>query len=772
MADEVTLIDLRVKQNEQDIAKIKKAFSDFSASIKDANRQLVDNKTVSQASAKATDDMAKATARAAKEQEELAKRAENVERLVDRFQRAADAGDNTAAAAEQTARALGRLGATDTEIQKVADSLGLSAKQANELNSALTAIGRNEGFGNVSQRVALAGDVESGVRTIGGAAQVAGLGEAGQALAASGELFAVIEAAPRLKAAFQGMPEVIKAAYQEIGASGIGLIGALAALAAATSLAKKEFNDAAESQQAILTAQKSAFELIRTGSAEQIQLRRDEINEQLRLQREYLTKLERDYSRAIRGTEDVLGSTVVGIIEFSSTNLGIGAGSIGAYNDSIKEQSDLIKGLETEFNALNSSIDEGALSAQQAAEAEKELARQRTGFAVQYAKERAQLEVDLQQAILDADSEGVRSRIASYEEELKVLDTVIQSLELTKAFTTDDENKQIIQDEIDASQRRIESLEAFIPLSETAADAIDRNTTGFASLAGSMTDLSDAVPNTMTGISDITERFRQAGQVAQALASLEEDLSSIREQSAAKIADIERQLAQRREDLAIDLERKLADAVIDATNKRFDAQLQYNRDALKIERDLSREKIAIQRKFANDSALAVADRDVLGFTRAKQARNEALQEAKEGAEEQRQTVSENYKAQLDTINRALDQQQQSIRRNYDRQLEDANRQAQRQIQLENQRATQALNLRQQAYNAELQQLNQFAVSGVTQLNGFTNAGLQAINTFVTGAAQQLNSLNSALSGAGGGGSRPPSNSELQDTVAGILSDFF
>jgi hypothetical protein len=111
----------------------------------------------------------------------------------------------------------------------------------------------DERFSQTSRQVALAGDVESGARTVGGALGAFGATGAERGIAQVSEIPAVIEALPRLKVAFQGLPQTISAAAGAIGIGGglaaAGLIGGLFLLTEAFKSSAKAARETAEAQQ-------------------------------------------------------------------------------------------------------------------------------------------------------------------------------------------------------------------------------------------------------------------------------------------------------------------------------------------------------------------------------------------------------------------------------------------------------------------------------------------------------------------------------------------
>lgn len=126
-----------------------------------------------------------------------------------------------------------------------------AAKQAAEAydraaNSADRLRSQQEQFDQVSRNVAIAGDVQSNLGALSGLAGAAGI-PGGGGIAVTGEIIALIEELPRLKAAAAALPATINAAGKALGlGGGAGLIGAIGLAAAAATAAAISFKRAAK----------------------------------------------------------------------------------------------------------------------------------------------------------------------------------------------------------------------------------------------------------------------------------------------------------------------------------------------------------------------------------------------------------------------------------------------------------------------------------------------------------------------------------------------
>ena len=166
------------------------------------------------------------------------------------------------------------------------------------------ASGYAEEFDRVSKNVALAGDVQSNLGALRGLAGVVGAGGVGEGIGAAGELVALVEELPRLKAALEGMPQVIQAASQALGPTGIGLVGALVALAGAVAFFNAQNEKASQTVKDLIATQEEYYRVVSKGTTEQLQ---SAIDAQ-RAEAEILRARIDENRRIFAGLEEQIGS--------------------------------------------------------------------------------------------------------------------------------------------------------------------------------------------------------------------------------------------------------------------------------------------------------------------------------------------------------------------------------------------------------------------------------------------------------------------------------
>ena len=252
-------------------------------------------------------------------------------------------------------------------MREAADATAELAREQAELS---TVQGR---FDKVSQDVALAGDVESGVRTIGGA--IGAFGGAGieSVLSKGGELFAVVEALPKLKSAAAGLPNVIDAAAAAMGTSRTGFIGGMAAVGialAAVTIAVRDFvkkmQDQADELSARLGSRLGVEKFIAGGgSVTEAQSRIAALNAEREAELNELAQLQREYAIF----EERAGA-LVGVMKALAPQEQVLA-------DAIQNLKTSTAGSQTEIMLLERAISEGRLATEAATSEEKALAAAR-----------------------------------------------------------------------------------------------------------------------------------------------------------------------------------------------------------------------------------------------------------------------------------------------------------------------------------------------------------------------------------------------------------
>jgi hypothetical protein len=728
--------------------------------------------------------------------------------------------------ADEAKRAAVNTESLGDAMVQAANKVEKTSQSISELSGRLDAA--DENFDVISRRVGLAGDVQSNLGAIRGLSDVAGLGGVGQGIGIAGEIAALTEELPRLKAALSNMPDVVKFVSSEVGATGVGLIGALGGLAIVLSLAAKAAEAERNRKLAELQAADQYSQFAITATFDEAVARREALKADIERQQALLanvqSQLDQVESSAVDAARENFGDNVaadligqIGAgIRKGSAELGVGRGDIQALQEEYNRLNGEIANNVEFFNLISGGLQNGTFAANEATKAIDEQAQrtidfyqQQYDFQLKYndlvtngSKEQfdqvlaqnkletdanrerikglyAQVEVfkqagkeipeNLQLALDGAISasfelsaaqvyltdtvaplvEARTAETAAIEQTTKALQSVVERTKERNAL-----EEQLAKEQVSRLKEQMQSELEFNRFLKTATaenvasrmEALQEEAAALRSLLPELQKLAptseaaaDELQATTDKLAEINDELRRLGSegviaaIQREQAELTAEIEKIEADRDAKIADIRRQSAQKEIELYEDLQRDLADAVADANEERADAQREYQEEAAQIEQDLARKRLEIEKKYSKDAANAIGDRDALALYRAKQARNEQIEDAEDAASQARQDLQRNYQQQLETINRELAKQQQALQAKYQQQLNDLRTATANSINLERQKAAQEIAARQQAYQQELALLNSFAQQGAMSISTFATNSLSTLGGFVTQA---------------------------------------
>lgn len=303
---------------------------------------------------------------------EKAARSQALDDLPKRFAKvAAETGDTEKAVAELNAE-LKKLDASEKEIDRVAAAFTKASKAAREASENAESLAQQR-FDKVSQDVGLAGDAESAVRTIGGAAGFFGGSGIEQATGAAGEILATIEALPRLKESLLGLPQTIGSAVTSLGPVGIAAAAALAVVAVAISDLAAQAQEQADQINATIDATRSINEKIAAGlTTEDAEAEIANLERRRQLEQEVLAESQAAYESFIEGIRQAFGPLapiVEGFLKVFDTRE-------DALNAQIEKSKDITAGYTAEIDALNAAMNDGKTAANDRANTEKETTSQ------------------------------------------------------------------------------------------------------------------------------------------------------------------------------------------------------------------------------------------------------------------------------------------------------------------------------------------------------------------------------------------------------------
>lgn len=256
------------------------------------------------------------------------------------------------------------------KAESAVESLGDAARQtAKEIEAATQRA--NDQFDQVSNNVGLAGDLESNARTLGGAISAFGGQQLGGAVGTIAEIPAVVEALPRLKVAFAGLPATLGSAVTALGPVGIAFGAAAAAIAAAVVVAQKGVEDLKRATAARLSAEEDIATQIAggltTGGA-QAQLA--ELKRLQELQTELVRDAENERKKVFeQSVRDAGGLDVSGRLREA-----LGLTTSGEVDEAFNRRKEALAETTARINELSKALESGELAADAAAPAIQSIA--------------------------------------------------------------------------------------------------------------------------------------------------------------------------------------------------------------------------------------------------------------------------------------------------------------------------------------------------------------------------------------------------------------
>lgn len=607
------------------------------------------------------------------------------------------------------------------QIQRIGTEMGLLAKKTKDVAAAAKELSKNlQAIGASKDEIASATGAFSAAQQGGGVNRLARAGSEIRALPSTqipglGIGTDAIGNFLRLGGAISGLSEKTAEATKlgialtpVLGqtAAGLATMGIAAGVIAlpiiAVALALKGLGDQAAVEakaiNAIVESQRKVGQDIARG------LTTDEANTQIEdLNRlrddeiERVAKLKQNYQDNVNsaGALSPVLKILSGAEEELNSQIAKGTGDITTY--------------ETQIAALTLAQQDGSLAANDAAEAEKKLAEERSKAALTSA-DNAGKELQSQQKALSATEEQNKQRLKSIENEKAVAQRQIDVLEAS-GVTSEEVTKKIAALKEQLGLLGKES--AFI--SETALEA------------------SRAADAEKKAIKDKEDADRKAAQAQDQYTKAVDSASTTFKNS---VQDIGTRLSQTLQDNTLKLNRDLATLGTKFAQDQEDLQIKSNRAELEAYQDQIKDLNKIRDDAAKDEREALIEGDFKALYLARLARDEALQVEQQADLEEQQKRKQNQDYALEDLKRASDRQRDARRLGYEQQNTDAQTARDRDIQQARTAQTRALaqassalqaelGLRQQFWNATLKQ----AQAAIGQMNGAKPSGANTRSPF-------------------------------------------
>lgn len=600
--------------------------------------------------------------------------------------------------AQQAAVARAASGASERAATEYNATAADARQAANEILRLSDVTRRaNDQFDDVSRSVGLAGDVQSNLGAVSGLLGAAGAGGAAQGVAGIGEVVALIEELPRLKAAAGGLPGTVKAAAAALGPAGFALGGVIVALGVAAAVAARAINKGKQAFEDTLDA-------VTRFNRAALDLTTDEA-------RAELESLEKDLDATTKTLEDLeaAGEGATGI-------LGAVIKKFGGYSNAIEE-------LEREQAALNSEIglyeralennlfavNDNALATERLAQEEKELAEARQNQLDALVETRRQV----LESVIDPTFTGdeLQNRIDALTREQASINQVVRQYDLSEAALAEYQNRlEDIQAQLDilntfgAENARINDER--IAQEAAAATAAERFKEGLQAVK-------DRAMEGLKALRESAERIRKVN----------EDIADIRRKTAQRVQDIERDRARKEADALRTREQAIAEAQRAAEIARVEAVRENAQELADLERDLADDRESILKRSRRDLNDAIAERDALAAFQAEQARDNELSALEKDGERRLKEIDRQYREQNRAIDQRLREQTRTAVQRYNEQLRTARLAAQRQIADARRAAQQEIAIKRQSISAQ----NQVLAAGANQSVQITARQVSGIN---------------------------------------------
>lgn len=587
-------------------------------------------------------------------QSELAKiaRASAIDQLAVKYGIVAKKTKDATTAAQQLNEELKRINATEGEISGAASSFSQTASSGNRLariGSELRALPSTQvpGLGIGTDQVA-------SILRLSGA-----LGQVSEKV---GVVTTVATAlTPALGATAAGIAGIaVAAAPFVIALAGIGL--ALKALA-------DQAAEEAAAINAIVDAQRSVAQDIANGlTTVEAEEKLKTLNAQRQAEADLLAKNQRIYDENINNA-----GALSGVLKLTS-------GAEQALSDQIAKSKENIEGYDTSINSLTQATENGSLAANDAAEAERKLAEERS-----------------KAALTSADNAGKE----------------IAARNRADAATGDANEKRLktIIDEKEEIQAQIDVLEK----SGITTDEVTNKLAALKDQLGLLGKESDYISSTALAASKARDAEKQAEKDAEdaskkAEQAQEQYTKSVQSATTAyrnSVQDIGTRLSQTLQDNTLKLNRDLTDISTKYNRDEYDLQIKANRaerDALQSQMD---DLADIRRNAAKDEQEALREGDFKALFLAREKGAETLQEEAEAAERTRAKRQQSNQDALEDLRRANERQRADRITGYERANADARTAQQRELQQAALTRQRALQVASEGLNAELKQLGNY-----------------------------------------------------------------
>jgi len=623
---------------------------------------------------------------------------------------------------------------------------------------------RERGLKQAASSVGGIGGATSGIRSL---ASAAGLGGLSSGVDAASDVLELAEALPKLKEGLSSLPAAAKAAVDAIGVGNVGMIGGIAAATIAIKLLNDQFERTKTAARAQLDATTQYFSIVATGTTESLAKEKEAADERVKAaQAAYDTAQSFNYQLQ-RDTAAAYGDVGLAIAQLNAS-LGTNNGELKASQEAVDAAAKEL-GLATAQQGLYArALQDGQVAANDAALAEQKLTEARQKLADNLVN----TEIATLQKAQTMTGEQAKARLKAIEDETAAIERFIG------ASGQSPEN-------VAALQQRIDNLATEYTLLKQLTPTLIAHNDALAAASKSIIDAVKSLPDKLKEAAAWAKKFSEAaGAVKEAHQENAENLEKISDDLTFKLSE-----AARDRNLAlVEAERDAtiarAEAIRDRDNALNEAARNANKDREEAERSHNERLAEIQRQYNRSAQQAISDRDAVALDQAEQQRKDAqsdesraydkrLKDIDRALSEENRQINIRYNDQLRDIDTRLQEQNRAIQMRYDEQVRSAQIAAQQSIAAENERFQKELAVKMKAYN-DILGIEQQGSTATTQVHsafwqGALNLAKNALAGLRSAATTQPAAV-APLPGTGGVGNAPYPTPPSLDTGGKLTRD--
>lgn len=559
-----------------------------------------------------------------------------------------------------------------------------------------------------------------------------------------------------ISAGFKELPSVLEdldIPLSELGPAALIAGPAIALLAVGIANFQQVTAEARANLESALVAQQNYYQAVATLDEEGARQRISDLERQIEAQRQLAEEARNAADSAFNQLASQIGDA--GARAFFAVD-----GTAQQLVATANEAESGLSAMEQEVTRLQQGLDEGAFSANNAAEAQDTLAtstEQATQATLSAINQRINDELEYARLSESASAESIQRRIEENQLRQQLIEEQIASLEALAAA-----GDTVAQQALPELRQQLEGLRA--DTERLSGDVLS------SAQARERQEASTQAAEDAAKAAKEAERNRQRAteESANAVAQSEDKINQIRQDAAQKAIDLARQREDSIRKATEDADkafRELAkknNKAIDDENKRYKegeakAVEQYRRDELKSQQQHQKDRLRAQQDLQDSLLSAEEDNDVIAFIRAKRSGDEQLKRMDEDAQEETRIRGEQFAQEradaaaahaekLEQIKQATIEERDAIMARKDEAIAAANAQFDEQSRRLQEQTQQAIAREREQLQRSLENIRQ-------KYNVEQTAGRQAAETIKQAFLAAAQAVKSQVDAAGKGGGK-------------------